>query len=376
VVSSRVYVYYTGGTIGMSPEASPRAGGASFGALQPAALEGLLAHLPSALPDTRPGVAFPRDDGCVVEFARGHRVELCFGSVEQPFDSANLCPEDWVNMARAIEQVYDDYDGFVILHGTDTMAYSASALSFMLDNLAKPVVLTGAQTPIGQAGSDAPYNLMDAVLAASGALAGASPVPEVLVVFAGRVLRGNRTRKLHAQARAAFESPNYPALGTINAWDGLVDIQTDIALHTPKTDRKLCVANCLATEVYELNVFPGVTVFGAHLEKWLHGESRPRALVLLSYGVGNVPEALLGTLRRYIQTGGLVLNITRCQSGAVDMARYRSAAGLREIGVLSGADMTPEAGLTKLMWALGSGSPSEHLERIQQNQRGELSNAV
>lgn len=278
-------------------------------------------------------------------------------SFEEPIDSSDMDPTHWVTIAKAIGDNYDRYDGFVVLHGTDTMAYTASALSFMLENLRKPVIITGSQLPIGEVRTDGEENLITAIqIAAATDRHGAPMVQEVAILFENYLWRGNRATKRSADNFNAFKSHNYPELAKI----GLdICFHEDALLRLPYNGRPLRVHSSLDTSVIIIDLFPGLD------ERTLrHQLSAPgiKAVVLRTYGAGNAPTAQWFThaVKDAIDAGILVLNVTQCVNGSVQPL-YLTGHALAAAGVVSGRDITTEAALTKLMFLLGSDTPHNEL---------------
>lgn len=291
------------------------------------------------------------------------------GSEIPPVDSSEVGPHHWLWMAQMLERHYADYDGFVVLHGTDTLAYTASALSFLCVNLAKPVVLTGSQLPIFALRSDARQNLLHALLVAGAKAVNLPIVPEVTVCFANVLLRGNRSRKASTSGWQGFTSPNYPALGSLGE---RIRIHTDLICPMPAEDAAFYVGRALHDQVLDLTLFPGIQ---ASQLRALLRQPDLQGLVLRAYGSGNAPEdpALLDCLGEAVRRGLTILVVTQCSEGRVDLGRYASSRGLLQRQLASGFDLTPEAALTKLMWVLANEKGPEIRAQLQQNQRGEQS---
>ena len=286
-------------------------------------------------------------------------------SLEPLLDSADMAPDDWVRIAAEIAARYDDYAGFVVVHGTDTMAYTASALSFLLPNLTKPVILTGSQLSLENVRSDGREHLITSIL-----LAGTLPVPEVCIYFASRLLRGNRAQKIHNLDFVAFDSGNLRPLATVGA-----SIELNAHLVRPSGSGKVLAPTLTnRPEVAALRLFPGIGL--RMLEHLLAAPTQ--GLVLETYGVGNAPSrdpeflaaisAATAAPREVV-----VVNCSQCHGGAVIQTLYSTGAALARCGVISGKDMTPEAALTKLYCLLAAGlSPAEVRARMQENLAGEL----
>ena len=274
-------------------------------------------------------------------------------------DSSEVTPDTWVHIARTIEENYEKFDGFVVLHGTDTMAYSASALSFMLQGLEKPVIFTGAQLPIGVLRTDGKENLITAIEIAAERIDGIAVVPEVCIYFENKLLRGNRTIKYSAEHFNAFVSPNLPPL----AEAGLQIRYNRNIIRYPTVRRPLSVSAKSDTGVSVLRLFPGIRQETVHA---ILGTSGVRGIILETYGTGNGPrdEWFLNELKSFISGGGIVMNVTQCQAGSVEMGLYETSAGLLSAGVISGRDITTEAAVTKMMILLGTGLPADKVSAL------------
>ncbi|MBK8225880.1 MAG: type I asparaginase [Flavobacteriales bacterium] len=324
-MSASVLLIYTGGTIGML--ADPRTG-----ALRPMDL----AHLEEQVPELE-------------------RVGVRLGATafEQPIDSSDMRPADWVRIARIIGDRYHEFDGFVVLHGSDTMAYTASALSFLLEGLTKPVILTGSQLPIGTIRTDAKENLITAIeVAAAKDEQGRSMVPEVAVYFEYRLMRGNRTVKVHAERFEAFRSPNWPALAEAG-----VHLRYDRSAILPHRSGPLTVHERVDSRVGVIRLFPGISA------EWVaHALATPglRAVLLTTFGSGNGPTdpGFIGALRGARERGVHLLNATQCVGGRVDQGRYVTSRAFVDLGVIPCADMTVEAALAKTMFLLAADPPA------------------
>ena len=264
-------------------------------------------------------------------------------------DSSDVDPAFWINVAETVRRNYDAYDGFVILHGTDTMAYSASAVSFMLQNLTKPVVFTGAQLPLGVLRSDAKENLMSAIEVAAAYDDDEPIVPEVSIYFEDSLMRGNRTTKQSTEYFNAFESYNYPAL----AKAGVHIKYRTLYIHHDHSGLPLHVNTKFDTNIAILTLFPGIreTVVQSILQT-----PGLRAVVLESFGAGNAPRAewLYRQLKAATDRGIIIVNVSQCHIGTIEMGRYETSLNLQKAGVQSGYDMTLEATVTKLMHLLGN----------------------
>ena len=339
--NSRILLIYTGGTIGMGK--NPQTG-----ALEPLNFSNLVQNTP--------------------EF-QYLQTEIDVCQFDHPIDSSNMCPERWAELVNMISSRYNDYDGFVIVHGTDTMAYTASALSFLLENLTKPVILTGSQLPIGQLRTDGKENLVTSIeLAAMRNEAGVPMVPEVCIYFSGRLLRGNRSTKQNADGFNAFDSFNYPHLCEA----GVNFSFNKQLLFQPNFTRPMRAHTAMNNQVMILSLFPGIE---EHLVARMLDIDGLKNIVLRTYGSGNAPQQpwLLDLLRRTTDRGINVVNISQCVTGAVEMARYDTGFQLQDAGVISGYDSTVEAAVTKLMYLQARYNDSDVIrDLMNKSLRGEI----
>ena len=280
-------------------------------------------------------------------------LELHSVSFKKPIDSSNMHPRVWVELAKIIETNYSKYDGFVVLHGSDTMAYTASALSFMLENLSKPVILTGSQLPIGIIRTDGKENLITAIeIAAAKNKQGKALVPEVAVYFEYELFRGNRTLKYNSEHFDAFQSPNYPVLAEAG-----VQIIYNNNYIAKASNKKLSVHKNLDNDIVVLNLFPGIS---KKITEGVLNISGIKAVVLHSFGAGNAPtdDWFINLLKQAIDKGVIIYNVTQCLEGRVIQGKYETSSQLQKIGVISGEDITLEAAVTKLMFLLGQKLPT------------------
>ncbi|NIG52859.1 asparaginase [Chitinophaga sp. Cy-1792] len=338
---SKILIIYTGGTVGMIYDDKTKA-------LRPIGFNEIRNNLPELY---RMGIDF-----YVYAF-------------NPPIDSSDMQPEIWVELASIIEDRYDRYDGFVILHGSDTMAFTASALSFMLENLSKPVILTGSQLPIGKIRTDAKENIITAMEIACAKHNGSNVamVPEVCIYFDFSLFRGNRSKKYNAEKFEAFYTMNYPQLAEAG-----IDIKykTQSILPTPAASLK--VHKELETNITVLKLFPGIT--RRAVEATLNIPDL-KGVILETFGSGNTTTQswFVDCIKRVSDAGALVLDITQCDGGSVELGKYETSQHLLDMGVVSGHDLTFEAAVTKLMFVLGQGLTLEESKTMMETPlRGEL----
>jgi len=340
-MQSKVLLIYTGGTIGMNRNPAT-------GALEPFDFEHLLQRVPE-----------------LEQFD----TKIDTYQFVPPIDSSDMSPRLWTDLSHVIADHYEGYDGFVVLHGTDTMAYTASALSYLLENLTKPVVFTGSQLPIGQLRTDGKENLITSIeIAAAKDADGRAMVPEVGIYFGGHLLRGNRTTKQSADEFNAFESFNYPHL---------VEAGVNITYHrhrmlTPDFSRPMKPHFRLDNNVIIFSLFPGIS---DDLIRHIIHTPNLRAIVMRTFGSGNAPQNpwLLQALKEGTRAGKVIVNISQCMQGTVEMGRYDTGYHLQEAGVVSGHDSTVESAVTKLMFLQSHYDDPDRIRQLMnQSIRGEI----
>ncbi|WP_343487433.1 asparaginase [Allomuricauda sp. d1] len=290
-------------------------------------------------------------------------------SFETPIDSSNMNPKYWVEIASIVEENYNRFDGFVVLHGSDTMSYSGSALSFMLENLSKPVIFTGSQLPIGDLRTDAKENLITSIQIASLMKSGKSVIQEVCLYFEYKLYRANRTTKISAEHFEAFASPNYPPLAESGVH---LKVDEQYLWKKPKKQHQLMVHKEMDCNVGVLKLFPGL---GEPFLNAVLNTPNLKALILETYGAGNAPldDWFLKALKERVDSGQHIINVTQCTGGGVAMGQYETSAKLQKIGLINGKDLTTEAAVTKTMYLLGSGISNKIFKSVfETSLRGEI----
>lgn len=320
--------------------------------------------------DKRSGSLKPFDIGYILNSVpelKKMDVRLQSVSFAAPVDSSNIEPKHWVEIAEIVYNNYADFDGFVVLHGTDTMAYTASGVSFLLENLGKPVIFTGAQLPIGVLRTDARENLITSVELAAHYTNGKATVPEVSLYFKNQLYRGNRSHKINSELFQAFNSVNYPVLAEAGV---NLNFDEDAIAELPKGELKLYKK--IDTHVAILKIFPGM---GVDVIRAVAGIKGLKALIIETYGSGNAPTdgAFIGEIKNALESGLIVFNVTQCYGGAVEQGKYETSVALDEVGVIGGSDITTEAAIAKLMFLLGNYKDrSEIVKKLKKPLRGEM----
>jgi len=338
-MKSKVLLIYTGGTIGMMQDAKT-------GQLRPFDFK----HLTEQIPELNK-----------------FDVALSAVSFDKPIDSSDMSPVVWVEIANIIKKNYEKHDGFVILHGSDTMSFTASALSFMLGNLSKPVILTGSQLPIGTIRTDGKENLITAIEIAAAKEKGKPVVSEVCIYFEYQLYRGNRTHKYNAEHFQAFQSPNYPILAEAG-----VHLKYNRASLRKAGSKKLDVQTQLDPNIIILKMFPGITKNA--VEAMLSAKEL-KAVILETFGAGNATtqEWFAELLKKALSKGIIFLNVTQCNAGKVEQGKYATSAAFKKMGVIGASDMTTEAAVAKLMFVLGKTSAKKEIEKLlMKDLRGEM----
>lgn len=337
----KILLIYTGGTIGMVKDYKT-------GALKTFNFNKLLNQIPEI-----------NQLHCVIESI----------SLKKPIDSSNMNTSDWVLIAEIIEINYNSYDGFVVLHGSDTMAYTASAISFMFENLSKPIIFTGSQLPIGDLRTDAKENLITSIQIASAVENDLPIIKEVCLYFEYKLYRGNRTTKINSEHFQAFTSPNYPPL-----CESGVHLKFDRNLiFKPHSKESLVVRKNMVKDIVILKIFPGIT---KEVVKSILSIENLKGVILETYGAGNAPSDkwFVSLLKDAIKEGIQIVNVTQCAGGSVIMGQYETSVQLQKIGVISGFDITTESAIAKLMYLLGEKIPKNQFRIIfETSLRGEIS---
>ncbi|MBL4745867.1 MAG: asparaginase [Flavobacteriaceae bacterium] len=339
-----ILLIYTGGTIGMVKDFKT-------GTLKTFNFDKLIKHIPEI-----------NQLNCTIDSY----------SFEEPIDSSNMNPNSWKFIAEVIEDRYDDFDGFVVLHGSDTMSYTSSALSFMFENLTKPVIFTGSQLPIGDLRTDAKENLITSIEIASCVKNGKPVISEVCLYFEYKLYRANRTTKINAEQFEAFTSLNYPPLA-----ESGVHLKFNLPLiYQPENNLPLRIHKKLNNNIVLLKLFPGITKIVVETILNIPGN---RGVILETYGSGNAPTEpwFIAALTNTIQQGIPIVNVTQCAGGSVIMGVYETSVDLQNIGVISGNDITTEAALAKLMYLLGEDYNLTQIKKwFEISIRGEISESL
>ncbi len=337
-MNSSILLIYTGGTIGMMQDAES-------GSLMPFDFEHLQDHMPEL---------------------KRFQFQIDAVSFDEPIDSSDISIESWQKMAQLVEVNYNHYDGFVILHGTDTMAFSASALSFMLENLSKPVIFTGSQLPIGMLRTDGKENLITAIEIAAAKQNGASIVQEVCVYFQSKLFRGNRTHKYSTENFDAFESANFPLLAEVGIH---IFYRHDLLLR-PKGE--FVIRKDFDPHIAILKIFPGMS---KEVVEGILNIPKLKAVVMETFGSGNgsTKEWFIDALKSAIKKGVVIYNTSQCNKGKVEQGRYETSSAFQQIGIVGGSDITTEAALVKLMYLNGQSLNRNEVEQyLVTSLRGEM----
>ncbi len=337
----QILLIYTGGTIGMVKDFKT-------GALRTFNFDKLLNHIPEI-----------NLLNCSIESI----------SLKNPIDSSNMNPATWISLAEIIEKNYDKFDGFVVLHGSDTMSYTSSAISFMFENLSKPIIFTGSQLPIGDLRTDAKENLITSIEIASSQEDGKPIVQEVCLYFEYKLYRANRTTKVNAEHFEAFTSPNFPPL-----CESGVHLKFSKQLFFKSNESEaLKVRKELNNNIVILKIFPGITRVVVEQILSIKGLN---GMIIETYGSGNAPTEkwFINLLKKAIDKGLFIVNVTQCIGGSVILGHYETSEELNKIGIISGKDITTESALAKLMYMLGQKIPKSEFKSIFETAlRGEMS---
>ena len=336
-----ILLIYTGGTIGMTKDYKT-------GALKAFNFNKLLKHIPEI-----------NLLSCTIDSF----------SFTEPIDSSNMNTKHWIHIAEIVERNYEKFDGFVILHGSDTMSYTASALSFMFENLSKPIIFTGSQLPIGDLRTDAKENLITSIQVASEMKNGKPVVQEVCLYFEYKLYRANRTTKINSEHFEAFSSPNYPPMGESGVHLKLYDS----LIQKPRKSKKIKIRKKLEDHIAVLKLFPGIT---SQVVKSILEIEELKGVVLETYGSGNAPNDswFIDLLSEALKKGIKIVDVTQCAGGSVILGQYETSIALQEIGLISGKDITTESALAKLMYLLGEEVPMKDFKKIFETPlRGEMS---